>query len=116
LQTVLSGEEVKTLQGMVRSIRVEEIISHYIVQIVQQTRDDPRLKLGASPRGSLMLFRAGQAAALAAGRDYVLPDDIQRLAPYVLPHRLILTAKAKYGGLSAKEIVAEILQRVEVLS
>ena len=116
LQTVLSGDEVLALQEMVRSIRVEEIISHYIVQIVQQTRDDPRLKLGASPRGSLMLFRASQAAALAAGRDYVLPDDIQRLAPYVLPHRLVLTAKAKYGGLSAKEIIAEILQRVKVPS
>jgi MoxR-like ATPase len=116
LQTVLTGQDIVTLQTVVRSIHVREIISQYIVQIVQQTRDDPRLKLGVSPRGSLMLFRAGQAAALAAGRDYVLPDDIQRLAPHVLPHRLVLTAKAKYGGASAKEIVGEILQRVKVPS
>jgi MoxR-like ATPase len=116
MQTVLSGEDVVQLQSLVRTIHVREVISHYIVGIVRQTREDPRLKLGVSPRGSLMLFRASQAAALASGRDYVLPDDVQRLAPHVLPHRLMLTAKAKYGGASAKEIVAEILQRVKVPS
>ncbi len=61
-----------------------------------------------------MLFRASQAAALAAGRSYVLPDDVQRLAPHVLPHRLLMTAKAKYGGTAGKDIVVEILQRVKV--
>ena len=116
LQPVLSQEEVMTLQEMVRKIRVEEVVSHYIVEIVRQTREDTRLKLGVSPRGSLMLFRACQAAALAAGRDYVLPDDVQRLAPYVLPHRIIMTPKARYGGVSTKEIVAEILERVKVPS
>jgi len=114
LQPVLSQDEVLTLQDMVRKIRVEEVISQYIVEIVRQTREDARLKLGVSPRGSLMLFRACQAAALTAGRDYVLPDDVQRLAPYVLPHRLIMTSKAKYGGLSTKDVVAEILGRVKV--
>lgn len=116
LQPVLSQEEVMTLQEMVRKIRVEEVVSHYIVEIVRQTREDTRLKLGVSPRGSLMLFRACQAAALVAGRDYVLPDDVQRLAPYVLPHRIIMTPKARYGGVSTKEIVAEILERVKVPS
>ncbi len=101
---------------MVRAVRVEESVSEYMVEIVRQTREDPRLKLGVSPRGSLMLFRACQAAALAAGRDYVLPDDVQRLAPYVLPHRLVMTAKAKYGGASGKEVVGEILRRVRVPS
>lgn len=114
LQPVLSQEEVMTLQEMVRKIRVEEVVSHYMVEIVRQTREDARLKLGVSPRGSLMLFRACQAAALAAGRDYVLPDDVQRLAPYVLPHRIIMTPKSRYGGVSTKEIVAEILGRVKV--
>jgi MoxR-like ATPase len=116
LQPVLSEEEMLALQKLVRTIRVEEIVSQYLVEIVRLTRQEPRLKLGVSPRGSLMLFRACQAAALAAGRDYVLPDDVQRLAPYVLPHRLVLTAKAKYGGISAREIVAEILHRVKVPS
>jgi MoxR-like ATPase len=116
LRAVLTREDIHDLQKMTRSIRVEEIISNYIVRIVQQTREDPRLRLGVSPRGSLMLFRACQAAALAAGRDYVLPDDVQRLASCVLSHRLIMTAKAKYGGTSPKDIVAEILQRVKVPS
>ncbi len=116
LQPVFSKEDVVDLQKIVRTIRVEEIISHYMVEIVGHTREDARLKLGASPRGSLMLFRACQAAALASGRDYVLPDDVQRLAPYVLPHRLVMTSKAKYGGVSAKDIVAEILKRVKVPS
>jgi len=116
LQPVLTEEDILALQNLVRTIRVEEIVSHYIVEIVRQTRADARLKLGVSPRGSLMLFRACQAAALTSGRDYVLPDDVQRLAPYVLPHRLVMTPKAKYGGVSARDIVAEILGRVKVPS
>ncbi|MCM2369401.1 AAA family ATPase [Aporhodopirellula aestuarii] len=116
LQSVLSKEDVVAFQSMVRNVRVDESISRYIVDIIQQTRVDPRLKLGVSPRGSLMLFRASQAAAFAAGRDYVLPDDVQRLAPYVLSHRLIMTPKAKYSGASASEMVAEILARVKVPS
>lgn len=116
LQPILSKQDVLALQSLVRTVRVEQAVSEYLVEIVRRTREDPRLKLGVSPRGSLMLFRASQAAALAAGRLYVLPDDVQRLAPYVLPHRLAMTAKAKYGGTSAKDILAEILQRVRVPS
>jgi len=63
-----------------------------------------------------MLFRASQASALANGRDFVLPDDVQRLAPYVLPHRLMLNPKAKYGGVLAKDIVTEILESTKVPS
>jgi MoxR-like ATPase len=114
LDAVLTAEDIVAFQARVRGIRVEESVSRYLVEIVKQTRQDPRLKLGVSPRGSLMLFRAGQAAALAAGRDYVLPDDVQWLAPFVLPHRLIMTPKAKYSGVSARDIVTEILQRVKV--
>ncbi len=116
LQPVLTREDVLELQEMVRKVHVEQIVSHYMVEIVRQTRQDARLKLGVSPRGSLMLFRASQAAALAAGRDYVLPDDVQRLAPYVLSHRIMMTSKAKYGGVSTKDVVAEILGRVKVPS
>lgn len=114
LQPVLSHEEVIELQQAVKNVRVDPSIARYLVEIVQQTRSESRLKLGCSPRGSLMLFRAAQAAAFAAGRDYVLPDDIQQLARYVLAHRLILTSKAKYGSETKAEIVAEILDRVQV--
>ncbi|MFG0253494.1 MAG: AAA family ATPase [Rhodopirellula sp. JB053] len=116
LAPVLSKDEVIAYQAMVRNVRVDESISRYIVNIIQETRDESRLKLGVSPRGSLMLFRASQAAAFVAGRDFVLPDDVQRLAPHVLAHRLIMTPKAKYSGASADEMVAEILQRVKVPS
>lgn len=114
IEAVLTQEEVLELQRTVRQVRVEESVSRYLVDIVRATRADPRLKLGVSPRGSLMLFRAAQAAALADGRAYVLPDDVQRLASYVLPHRMILTSKAKYGSSSKQDIIAEILQRIRV--
>lgn len=114
LQAVLTHEEVIALQDAVKNVRVDPSIAHYIVEIVQQSRTDSRLKLGCSPRGSLMLFRAAQAAAFAAGRDFVLPDDVQKLASSVLAHRLILTSKAKYGSDTKTAIVAEILDRVQV--
>ncbi|TWU09676.1 ATPase RavA [Symmachiella macrocystis] len=114
LESVLSHEDVLQLQAAVKQIRVDESVARYIVDLIQQSRNDSRLKLGVSPRGSLMLFRASQAAAFAAGRDYVLPDDVQKLALHVLPHRLILTSKAKYGSDNKKEIVAEILKHVRV--
>jgi MoxR-like ATPase len=114
LQSVLTKDEIVGYQSAVRNVIVEDVLSKYIVEVVRQTRQDTRLKLPVSPRGSLMLFRASQAAAFASGRDYVLPDDVQRLAPYVLSHRLMMTPKAKYGGTSAISIVDEILNRVRV--
>lgn len=114
LQPVLTGDELVTIQHEVRHIRVEPTVARYIVEIVNQTRHEPRLKLGVSPRGSLMLFRAAQASAFAKGRNYVLPDDVQELARYVLPHRVILTPQTKYGGVSKNDVIADILKRVPV--
>jgi MoxR-like ATPase len=111
---VLSREDVLGLQEGVRRVHVERNVGEYLVRIVRASREDPRLKLGVSPRGSLMLFRAAQAAAFAAGRDFALPDDVQRLAPYVLPHRMILTAKSRYGSVLRTEIIADILKQVPV--
>jgi MoxR-like ATPase len=111
---VLSRQDVLEMQRLVRAVRVEASISRYIVGIVSETRRDKRLKLGASPRGSLMLFRASQAAAFYAGRDYVLPDDVQRLALPVLAHRVILTAESKYGGTAKRDIIREIVERTRV--
>lgn len=114
LQAVLSRQDVLELQRLVREVRVEASVARYIVEIVNRTRQDPRLKLGVSPRGSLMLFRAAQAAAFTRRRDYVIPDDVQFLAGYVLPHRVILTAQAKYSGASRSEIIADIVRQVRV--
>ena len=114
LQPVLTGDELVAIQHEVRHVRVEPTVARYIVEIVNQTRHEPRLKLGVSPRGSLMLFRAAQAAAFAKGRNYVIPDDVQELAIYVLPHRVILTPQTKYGGVSKSNVIADILKKVPV--
>ena len=114
VEPVLSREEVLALQESVKRVHVERNVGEYLVRVVRASREDPHLKLGVSPRGSLMLFRAAQAAAFAAGREYVLPDDVQRLAPYVLPHRMILTAKARYASVQRADIVKDILERVPV--
>jgi MoxR-like ATPase len=114
LVSVLTCEQVRTMQRTVHAVRVERSVAAYIVDLVHATRSDDRLKLGVSPRGSLMLFRAVQAAAVLDGRDYVLPDDVQQMAGYVLAHRLILTSKSKYGSVSKREIVDDLLQRVKV--
>ena len=114
LEPVLGGDELMALQREVHRVKVEPTVARYLVEIVNETRKDPRLKLGVSPRGSLMLFRASQAAAFTKGRDYVLPDDIQELAHYVLAHRVILTSQAKYGGVTKPDIINDIVRRVRV--
>ncbi len=114
LQPVLSRDDINSLQATVRALHVEQSIGRYVVELVRRTREDSRLKLGCSPRGSLMLFRAAQAAAFMAGREYVIPDDVQRMAPYVLAHRLVLTSKSKYGSVDKIEVVRELLKTVKV--
>ena len=114
LTPVVSRDEIVALQARVHAVAVSDPVSRYIVQIVNATRSDDRLKVGVSPRGSLMLFRAAQACAFCAGRDYVLPDDVQRLAVPVLAHRIVLTSKAKYGGNGKAETIAEVMNTVKV--
>lgn len=114
LEPVLTGQDVLNLQQAVRHITVEPSVAAYMVEIVHRTRRDPRLRLGVSPRGSLMLFRASQATAFARNRDYVLPDDVQFLTQFVLPHRVSLTPQSKYGGLSRVDIIQDIVKQVRV--
>ncbi len=114
LRPVLTREELLEMQQQVHAVKVARNVGRYMVEIVGRTRHDPRLRLGVSPRGTLMLFRAAQASAYLHGRDYVLPDDVQRLSSYVLPHRLMLTSQSKYGGATKSEIVADIVKQVAV--
>ncbi len=114
LTPVLSNAEVNNIQEQVRRVQVDRSIAEYLVRIANETRNHHQLRLGVSPRGSLMFFRAVQAAAFYDGRDYALPDDVQRLAPYVLPHRTMLTSKARYGSLTKSEVIREILDHVRV--
>lgn len=108
---VMTMEEVVAIQDEVRHVSMDPSIAGYIVDLVAKTRIHPLLKLGVSPRGSLMFFRAVQAAALLGGRDYVLPDDVQKLAVPVLAHRLVLTPKARYGSVSKAQIIEEIVSQ-----
>lgn len=114
LKAVLSGAEIIALQDRVRAVRVERGVADYVVRLIEFTRGDARLRLGISPRGSLALYRCAQAAALMAGRDYVLPEDVRGLATAVLAHRVVLDTKAKYGGLRNDSIIEEAMQNTPV--
>ena len=114
LKPVLTRQEVVEMQQAVKRVHVDESVSTYMVDIVARTRQDPRIRLGGSPRGSLMLFRASQAAAFYDGRDYVRPDDVKKLAGQVLAHRLVLTSKARYEGTTSADIIEDILKAVKV--
>ncbi len=114
ISAVLTRDDVVAMQRAVRKIAVEESVSRYLVEVVRRTREHALLKLGVSPRGSLMLFRAAQAAAFMDARACVLPDDVQRLAPAVLAHRMVLTSKAKYAGTTKQELIRELLDDIRV--
>ncbi|HQH69013.1 MAG TPA: MoxR family ATPase [Candidatus Hydrogenedentes bacterium] len=114
ITAVLTREDIVAMQRAVRKIAVEESVSRYVVEIVRRTREHELLKLGVSPRGSLMLFRAAQAAAFIDSRACVLPDNVQRLAPAVLAHRMVLTSKAKYAGATKQELIRELLEDIRV--
>ncbi len=114
LKSVASGQDILNIKDFVRTIRVDEAVAQYIVRIVRASREHEDLELGASPRGSIALYEMAQSYALYKGRDYVIPDDIKYLAPYVLPHRFILTHKAKISKKTEEEIIEEILNSVAV--
>jgi MoxR-like ATPase len=112
LAAVADGAEVLAMQQAVREIYVDPSISDYIVRLVGATRTHPDVYLGASPRGSLALYRAGQAFAALTGRDYVIPDDVKALAEPALAHRVMLKTSASIRGLDARGIVSELLANV----
>ncbi|UYP04034.1 MoxR family ATPase [Bacillus subtilis] len=114
LEPVIAKEDFICLQREVQNVRADDSIKEYIVEIVQKTRQHPSVQLGVSPRGSIALMKAAQAYALLHHRDYVIPDDIQYLAPFTLPHRMMLHSEAKFEGIQAEAIVREIMSAVKV--
>jgi MoxR-like ATPase len=111
---VLAAADVLALQDHVREIRVADDVETYIVALVRATRNHPGLRLGASPRASVALYRASQAWAVLAGRDFVLPDDVIAVAPAVLPHRLLVDVDQELRGATAPEILAEVIAATPV--
>ena len=109
LRQVLDLEELRQMQSGIKEIYVDQTVAEYIVRLVTATREHPDVYLGASPRGSLNLYRSGQALAALEGRDYVIPDDIKQLAVAVLAHRLIIKSQASLREIDPDSIVREIL-------
>jgi MoxR-like ATPase len=114
LQAITSPEEIVQLQDERRQIRVEETVRDYIVRVSRSTRENHDIQLGASPRATMALYQSAQAWAAIQGRDFVIPDDIKLLAPYVLCHRLIISAQAQLRGRAAQELITDIVSTVPV--
>jgi MoxR-like ATPase len=112
LTSVVSGLDVPNLAEEIWTIQMADSVRDYIVHLVQATRSHADLTLGASPRGSLALYRSAQVKAALAGRNYVLPDDIQELAPLVLPHRCIVRPDSALRGRTSEQIVDDLLEQV----
>lgn len=114
IEPVLMLHELLQLQEQVKEVFVDETIKTYIVGIANSTRNHPSVYLGVSPRGSIALMKAARAYAFIRGRDFVIPDDVKYLTPFVFGHRIILTSEASYKHFSVHEIVAEIINHVQV--
>jgi MoxR-like ATPase len=114
LQPVTQAAEIVKAQQQTREVFVEPSLRRYILEIIQQTRHNPAIALGGSPRASLALYRATQALALINGRDFALPDDVKRLAVPVLGHRLILSTEAYLHNTIKEKLIADILSAVPV--
>lgn len=111
---IVTIEELLELQQKVREVVVDNTVVSYIVDCAEATRHHESVSLGVSPRGSLALMKACQAYAFIKGRSFVLPDDVQFLAPYAFSHRLILKPEAKYKGMDPSELIRQVLSRLEV--
>jgi len=117
LETIGPVTDIPTilaLQRRARNVHVSDAVADYIVRLVRKTREHPDLFLGASPRGTIALTQAAKAYALVSGRDYVLPDDIKRLALHVLGHRMILSPEARMAGASMVTVLQSVFQQVKV--
>jgi MoxR-like ATPase len=114
LESVISLAELQKMQELVKTVHVAPMIKRYIVELARSTRDNGDVYLGSSPRGSLGLFKSGQAWAAIHGRDYVLPDDIKSVAEFVLSHRIVVNPSARLREISASQIVEETLRSLPV--
>jgi MoxR-like ATPase len=111
---VVDGSEILSLHDAVTDVHIDKSLEEYILAIVRATRSHPDLALGASPRGSLALYKTAQALAALRDRDYVIPDDVKTLVPLTLVHRLIIKPESQLRGRTAETILNEILETTEL--
>ena len=112
LEPVVDGADIPLLAPIIWDVHVDDTVRDYIVRLVNSTRTHPDLLLGASPRGSLALYRGSQAWAALHGRDYVLPDDVKLMAPLILAHRCLVHPESALRGRTSEKIIAEQLAKV----
>ncbi|WP_163970931.1 AAA family ATPase [Oceanobacillus halotolerans] len=114
VESVMTKEDLLKIQEEVNQVYMDKNVQRYIINLVTATRNHATIYLGVSPRGSIALMKAAKAYAYICARDYVLPDDVKYLAPYVLSHRLILTSEAKYEGVSQEQVIANVIGNTSI--
>jgi MoxR-like ATPase len=114
VDAILTADQLASLRGQVHQVHVEDKLFDYIAQIVQATRANKSLYLGASPRASVALLNSAKALATLRGRDFITPEDVRELAPSVLRHRILLTPEREMEGGTADEVIAQLVQKVDV--
>ncbi len=114
IRKILTPHDLQYYRSQVQSIIVEPKLVEFIARIVNETRNNPSLYLGASPRASLAILKAAKATAAIRGRDFVTPEDIVEMAPHVLRHRIILTPEREMEGITADDLIDNILKSIEV--
>jgi MoxR-like ATPase len=114
INAILNADKVEEYRNAVNAIHIEQNLIAYIVKVVNQTRNSSALYLGASPRASLAILSMAKAIAAMHGRDFVNPDDIKRVLPAVLKHRIILTPEKEMEGITSNEVIKQLIEQVEV--
>jgi MoxR-like ATPase len=111
---ILSADDIVAMKKFTQQVHVEDNLLRYIAQIVQETRNNPMLFLGASPRASVAILNGSKAYALINGRDFISPEDIKQIALPVLRHRIILSPEKEMEGISPDVVVQQIIDKIEV--
>ncbi len=114
ISSVISRDELIKIQEEVKEVYIAGNVQEYIINLVTRTRENSAIYLGVSPRGSIALMKAAKAYAYIYGRDYVLPDDVKFLAPYVLSHRILLNTEARYEGITSEDTIASIVKTTDI--
>lgn len=114
LEPVIEPQQILLMQTEIRTVRVEESVRRYVVDVCRTTRTHPDIELGASPRATMGLYRTAQALAAVRGREYVIPDDVKEMAPHVLTHRLIVDPQTRLRGRRPEDVIREVVDTVSV--
>ena len=114
ISKLLSPDDIRFFRGLIHDVKVEPRLIEYIATIVNETRNNPSLYLGASPRASLAILKSAKAIAAMSGRDFIIPEDIVAMAPHVLRHRIMLTPEKEMEGISPDDLIESIIKAIEV--